>query len=317
MSIRYILGLILYLVCCGFSLADDQSRNSRDNEDNILSFLTSNATEVEPVTTGLITEEAGEVWLHWTATGDDNLEGRATGYDIRYRGVNYGPINSELRWQFSTQVAGEPTPVSSGQADSMLIAGLVPGESYYFCIRAYDDAGNYSGFSNSPLKTIPGDGLSLTVQVDGMGTVTVSPEKQYYNQNEVVYLYAQPDPEWSFIRWRGSINAYYNPILIYMNSSYTIVADFVEEGDFIAGDPNRDGMILSSDVIYLIQYFRGIGNAPMPLLAGDCNGDCLVIGPDVTYLIYYLRGLGSVPYRGDCSSLILSVDDDPAEGSLR
>ncbi|MCP4582933.1 MAG: hypothetical protein GY839_15085 [candidate division Zixibacteria bacterium] len=74
----------------------------------------------------------------------------------------------------------------------------------------------------------------------------------------------------------------------------------VVEYSFIAGDANGDGMVIGSDVTYLVQYFRGQNDPPDPLLAGDANGDCLVIGSDVTYLITYFRGLGEPPVYGDC-----------------
>jgi hypothetical protein len=38
----------------------------------------------------------------------------------------------------------------------MLITGLTRGESYYFCIKSYDEANNYSVLSNSPLVIAAG-----------------------------------------------------------------------------------------------------------------------------------------------------------------
>ena len=70
---------------------------------------------------------------------------------------------------------------------------------------------------------------------------------------------------------------------------------------FTPGDVNGDGNVIGSDVTYLVNYFRGTGPAPNPLLSGDTNGDCSVIGSDVTYLVSYFRGVGNPPVRGDCN----------------
>jgi hypothetical protein len=95
--------------------------------------------------------DPGEVLLHWTAPGDDSLAGLASGYDMRYLPESWGPINTNQEWNLANLCSGEPVPSPSGQLDSMIVAELEPGSGYYFCVRAFDDAGNYSGFSNSPL----------------------------------------------------------------------------------------------------------------------------------------------------------------------
>ncbi len=316
-------ALILILLCFTISHSEEKSRYSVkeflhcDNDKDISYTLALTATPVDPVVNNIITENPGEIWLRWTATGDDGLEGIAAGYDIRYRAAQYGPINSDFRWRNAVQVDGEPAPSQCGLCDSMLITGLIPGESYYFCIKAYDDCGNYSGLSNSPLKSSPSAGLTLQVNTSGEGSVLVSPFKETYNQDEVVFLQAQPDSGSVFSRWSGSVNSVYNPILIVVSNNYIITANFVTIGDFIPGDANGDGQLINGDVTYLIQYFRGAGPTPVPYLAGDCNGDCSVVGGDVTYLINYFRGMGPEPIRGDCGDVTLSVDNLPVRPSSR
>jgi hypothetical protein len=57
---------------------------------------------------------------------------------------------------------------------------------------------------------------------------------------------------------------------------------------YLAGDPNHDGIINTSDVVYLINYLFIDGPQPIPLESGDatCEGDVNV--SDVIYLINYL-----------------------------
>jgi len=66
-----------------------------------------------------------------------------------------------------------------------------------------------------------------------------------------------------------------------------------------AGDANGNGSLNGLDVVFVVNYLKGIGPAPIPLLAGDANGDCALNGIDVVYLVSYFKG-GQVPLRGDC-----------------
>jgi len=71
-----------------------------------------------------------------------------------------------------------------------------------------------------------------------------------------------------------------------------------------AGDANTDLLVLGSDVIYLVGYFKGNIPAPDPLLAGDANGDCQLIGSDITRLVSYFKGFNTL-VRGDCEGSVI------------
>ncbi len=90
----------------------------------------------------------GSVRLTWTAVGDDGGVGTATSYLVRY---STAAINSEATWNAATPVtSGIPTPGIAGQSESMIVSGLTPGATYYFAVRARDEALNLGGLSNSP-----------------------------------------------------------------------------------------------------------------------------------------------------------------------
>ena len=93
----------------------------------------------------------GGVTLKWTAPGDDGYVGRATGYDVRYHPFSFGPIDTESEWQAAAKAQNLPFPSPAGDKDSVMIFGLVPVMAYYFVLRSYDDAYNFSELSNSPL----------------------------------------------------------------------------------------------------------------------------------------------------------------------
>jgi hypothetical protein len=165
----------------------------------------------------------GDIILHWTATGDDGNTGRATSYDVRYLPVNVGPINSDERWNQAIQLNGEPIPSRSGQPDSMLVTGLVPGARYYFCIKAIDEAGNASDLSNSPeIMASPGD----FIPGDANNSGAVSGLDLVFMVN--YFKGGQPIPD---------------PIL--------------------RADCNGNCVVNGSDVIYLLAFLHGGGPSPV------------------------------------------------------
>ena len=90
----------------------------------------------------------GTVALSWTAPGDDAGTGTASSYEVRY---SSSAISDETAWTNATGVSsGIPTPQIAGSNESMVVGGLTPGSTYYFSVRAVDEAVNRGGLSNSP-----------------------------------------------------------------------------------------------------------------------------------------------------------------------
>lgn len=87
---------------------------------------------------------ADSVTLAWTAPGDDGNTGTATAYDVRYSTapITAGNFASAVRW---TAVM---SPRIAGSQDTTRITGLAPATTYYFALKAADEAGNVSGISN-------------------------------------------------------------------------------------------------------------------------------------------------------------------------
>jgi Tol biopolymer transport system component len=82
--------------------------------------------------------------LSWTAPGDDDADGRATAYDVRY---STSPITSES-FEQATAVPDLPAPARPGERESVSISGLDPITSYYLALVTVDEAGNRSQISN-------------------------------------------------------------------------------------------------------------------------------------------------------------------------
>lgn len=101
----------------------------------------------------------GEVRLTWTATGDDGASGTASAYAIRVAGApidggSFGAATDVERW------TNAPLPKPAGAAETLFVFGLEPDSTYFFALRAIDDAANAGGVSNSP-GTAPSPGLPL------------------------------------------------------------------------------------------------------------------------------------------------------------
>lgn len=102
----------------------------------------------------LAATEAGSNWvdLGWTATGDDDYDGTASRYDMRYATF---PID-ELTWDSANLATGEPDPGPPGTAESMRVHGLDFDTTYYFGVKVLDEFGNPSDISNLASATTLG-----------------------------------------------------------------------------------------------------------------------------------------------------------------
>jgi glucose/arabinose dehydrogenase len=90
----------------------------------------------------------GSASLTWTAPGDDGAAGTATSYLVRYA---TSAILNETDWNAAlSATVGVPAPSTAGSPESMTVVGLAPGITYFFAVRARDEAPNLGDLSNSP-----------------------------------------------------------------------------------------------------------------------------------------------------------------------
>ncbi|MCD6505600.1 Ig-like domain-containing protein [Candidatus Poribacteria bacterium] len=109
------------------------------------------------------------ITLQWTAPGDDGNTGRASAYEIRYS------TTSPFNWDDATSLSNPPTPRQAGATEQFTVGGLSPGTTYYFALKAADEAHNWSEISNiaegktetpqaaTSMKKISGDGQTGVV----------------------------------------------------------------------------------------------------------------------------------------------------------
>jgi hypothetical protein len=91
--------------------------------------------------------------LTWTAPGDDGASGQAAAYDLRW---STSPITTGS-FAGATPVATPPVPLPAGSGQSYVVLDLTPSTSYWFALKARDQAGNWSAISNVATATTLGD----------------------------------------------------------------------------------------------------------------------------------------------------------------
>ncbi len=96
--------------------------------------------------TDLNITEIGEtnLWLNWTATGDDGSEGIAKSYEIRY---SVSPITA-ANFANAIVINNPITPLEAGSFQGMEVTGLQSNTRYYFALKATDEMQNTSAMSN-------------------------------------------------------------------------------------------------------------------------------------------------------------------------
>lgn len=106
--------------------------------------------------------------LTWTAVGDDATSGTADAYDIR---CNTSQITGS-NWDLAVKCSNLPTPQISGSTEHYEVTGLMPDTTYYFAIKAADEAISWSGLSNIAInKTLLSKDTTPPGKIDDL-TVT-------------------------------------------------------------------------------------------------------------------------------------------------
>lgn len=108
--------------------------------------------QTPPATVDDLTVDSVEVTsmtLQWTAPGDDGDQGTAAEYDIRY---STSRITSK-NFRSASSVSNPPPPSPAGTSERHAVEGLTPDSTYYFAIKATDDANNTSSMGTTPSGT--------------------------------------------------------------------------------------------------------------------------------------------------------------------
>jgi len=92
-------------------------------------------------------DNAGEINLSWTATGEDGDNGQALSYILKY---STNDITNDTEFNNADTYFQSWAPKLSGQTETYTLEGLESGTTYFIAIKAVDDLGNKSELSNVP-----------------------------------------------------------------------------------------------------------------------------------------------------------------------
>lgn len=101
-------------------------------------------------------------------------------------------------------------------------SGGAGGSANPFSLSVESDVGIEALF-----QTIGGSGpWTLTVEINGEGTVELTPDQPEYNDGKLVIAEAAPTAGYSFTGWSGDVFGTSNPLVVRMNGHKTVIATF-------------------------------------------------------------------------------------------
>lgn len=101
--------------------------------------------------------------LEWRTPGDNNWEGQAERYEIRY---STAPITKE-NFAAAQLLPAPPVPKRGGELQRVRLEGLQTYETYYVALRAFDETGLAGGLSNVAKLRTRGDGIARQLALAG------------------------------------------------------------------------------------------------------------------------------------------------------
>ncbi len=119
--------------------------------------------------------------LSWTAPGDNGNAGTAALYQVRMA----EQAITDSTWAQAAEIVARPLPKPAGSTQTCPVASLTPGQTYYFALKALDEAANSSPLSNVVMAAMTTPTLSAASVVPDSGDVTT----------EFAYTVVYQDPE--------------------------------------------------------------------------------------------------------------------------
>ncbi len=150
-----------------FALKVADEKGNQSPVSNIAHGYTQKPDTIPPTATSdlsITNTSATAISLSWTAPGDDQLEGQASRYELRYA----DEMIDATTWEDATRVDQQLSPGISGAKERYSISGLEPDFTYYIALKSGDEADNLSYISNVVLGQT-GAFKQLTLQNGSMG----------------------------------------------------------------------------------------------------------------------------------------------------
>lgn len=246
-----------------------------------------------------------------------------------------------VRWQNVALSMNHTSTATGGYWDS---GNLAPGEFYEFTfdsVGSFDYICSYHPVSMTGLIVVDAPVITpIDIQIVDFSfqpqnaTVNLGDSVRWTNYDPTPHTSTSDDGLWdsgtlatgaSFTYHTDTVGVFGYHCMIHHGMLGTLtVLDTIAGStyEYIPGDANMllgvwPPMVIGSDVTYLVNYFRGIGDACLLdgfYAAADVNGDCRVIGSDVTLLVNYFRGISTISHCPDYPPSWVAPPVDPPSG---
>ncbi|MBN1281141.1 MAG: InlB B-repeat-containing protein [Candidatus Thermoplasmatota archaeon] len=162
------------------------------------------------------------------------------------------------------------------------------------------------------------DQYTLTINILGFGTVTKTPDQPTYTYGQLVRLTATPATGWHFHHWSGDVVSSQNPIIIRMNGSKVVTANFTQDTGYTLDITIQgSGSVLKDPDYTTYTYGQEVTLTAVPAtgwsfdhwsgdLTGSTNPDTITIVHNITvtanftqiptYHLTVINGTGSGSY---------------------
>lgn len=190
----------------------------------------------------------------------------------------------ELSW---SPDGGRPVEVDPG-VESYTVRGLENGSEYTFTLVALDQSGNSSTGVDTTVF-VSGE-YNITVNSEGEGQVTVTPEQDRYLYGDTVTLIAEAAEGWGFVGWSGGAGG------TALRLEYEVVGDSEITATFLLPEQALQSVVGYSTVIGEYVYggvsIRLLSRFPEPITVTkmelyDQDGDFLIETQDQDLLSSY------------------------------
>ncbi|MDD3051317.1 MAG: fibronectin type III domain-containing protein [Candidatus Cloacimonetes bacterium] len=122
----------------------DESDNHSLVSPNAQGSILGDQTSPSPISNLSAEATEQDIFLSWTAPGDDGNLGTASFYHIKISDEQI----TEANFHTAETLPNPPEPLPAGAEQSYTVIQLEPGIEYFFAIKAYDDFNNQSEISN-------------------------------------------------------------------------------------------------------------------------------------------------------------------------
>jgi len=260
--------------------------------------------------TNLVAEPGGynRINLSWTAPGDDEWDGIATKYIIKYATYQINAANFDA----VTDIKERSVTVSGSTSDSEIIGGLMTYTSYYFAIKTEDEVPNVSGISNIASSMTGKDNLPPREPVGIKGILSADREKMSLSWR-IVTKNEDGTPCTDLKRY----NIYRAPVV---DGEYVPVGFVAQGKSLVWTDPvNIKGQIF----YYIVRAEDTSGNLSRTSMIADSSVDMNIIAvnsEDRSTRIVIPREIGQILYKETNSygeDVVMEVLKDKEQQSER